>query len=63
VLIPAAQRVEHYEIASYGTLRDFAGRLGRDDIQESLQITLDQESRADEVLTNIAQKINEEAAH
>jgi len=61
-LIAAAQRVEHYEIASYGTARTFAGLLGEDEAEGLLQETLDEESVTDEKLTQIAQShINEEA--
>lgn len=55
-LIAAAQRVEHYEMAGYGTARNFAKRCGRDDIAELLQATLDEEKSADGKLTNIAEQ-------
>ena len=55
-LIAAAQRVEHYEMAGYGTARNFAKRCGRDDIAELLQATLDEEKQADGKLTNIAEQ-------
>lgn len=62
-LIAAAQRVEHYEIAGYGCARTFARRLGRADIANLLQQTLDEESKADEILTEIAESgINVQAA-
>lgn len=62
-LIAAAQRVEHYEIAGYGCARTFARRLGRADIANLLQATLDEEAKADEILTEIAESsINTEAA-
>jgi ferritin-like metal-binding protein YciE len=54
-IIGAAQRVEHYEIAAYGTARAFAERLGRDEAVELLQETLDEEKEADEKLTEIAE--------
>jgi ferritin-like metal-binding protein YciE len=60
-LIAAAQRVEHYEMAGYGTVRTYAQLLGMDDAVELLQETLDQEGAADEKLTGIAQSINIEA--
>jgi ferritin-like metal-binding protein YciE len=55
-LIGAAQRVEHYEIASYGTLRTFAETLGRDKEAAILQRILEQESMTNEKLTAIAEK-------
>lgn len=55
-LIGAAQRVEHYEIAGYGTARTFARRLGNDEAARLLQETLDEESKTDELLTQIAEK-------
>lgn len=62
-LISAAQRVEHYEIAAYGTLRAFAEHLGKDHAAELLQRTLNEEKQADEKLTGIAETtINERAA-
>ena len=63
-LIAAAQRVEHYEIAGYGTARTFANRLGRDADATLLQQTLDEESETDQLLSQLAERvINEEAAH
>jgi len=59
-LICAAQKVEHYEIAGYGTVRTFAEVLGYDDIVSILQETLDEESETDETLTAIASSINAE---
>ena len=53
-LISAAQRVEHYEIAAYGTARTLAGELGLDDAKDLLDQTLDEESNADKLLTKIA---------
>lgn len=53
-LIAAAQRVEHYEIASYGTVRAIAEQLGHTEVVELLQQTLDEESSADEKLTTIS---------
>lgn len=61
-LIVAAQKVEHYEIATYGGLRQIAKTLGKNDISELLEQTLGEEKEADELLTNIAEtKINVEA--
>ncbi|HEX5172818.1 MAG TPA: DUF892 family protein [Gaiellaceae bacterium] len=53
-LIAAAQRVEHYEIAAYGTARQLAGDCGFDGIKDLLDQTLDEESQADKLLTKIA---------
>ncbi|MGH7128725.1 MAG: DUF892 family protein, partial [Planctomycetaceae bacterium] len=62
-LIGAAQRVEHYEIAGYGTARTHAKRLESDDVFLLLQETLLEERAADERLTEIAeQHINPAAA-
>lgn len=66
-LIAAAQRVEHYEIAAYGTARTLADELGFHDAKDILDETLDEESDADKLLTKIATGgvfaggINEEA--
>lgn len=54
-LIGAAQRVEHYEMAIYGTAREHAFRLGMMQAAELLQQTLDEESAADKKLTEIAE--------
>jgi ferritin-like metal-binding protein YciE len=54
-LIGAAQRVEHYEIAGYGTARTLARRLGETEIASVLQQTLNEESEADKKLTDIAE--------
>lgn len=62
VLIAAAQKVEHYEIASYGTARAWAERLGYGQAARLLQQTLDEESTANEKLTKIAEShVNMEA--
>jgi ferritin-like metal-binding protein YciE len=55
-LIAAAQRVEHYEMAGYGTVRAFAEELGRSDVASELQKTLDEEGNADKILTQIAEQ-------
>jgi ferritin-like metal-binding protein YciE len=61
-LIAAAQRVEHYEMAGYGTVRTYARLLGHDDAAELLQETLDEEGEADKRLTELAERsINIEA--
>src|SRR6201997_408123 len=54
-LIGAAQRVEHYEMAGYGTARTLAKRLGLNEIAETLQKTLEEERAADEKLTTVAE--------
>lgn len=62
-LIAAAQRVEHYEMAAYGTLVAWARAMGHEDAAELLQTTLDEEMAADEKLTTLAEGgINEQAA-
>ena len=62
-LIGAAQRVEHYEIAGYGTARALALRLGESEAADKLQATLEEESEADLKLTEIAEReVNPEAA-
>lgn len=60
-LIASAQKVEHYEIATYGTLATFAEVLGMEDAKDLLGQTLDEEKEADEKLTEIAGQINPEA--
>jgi ferritin-like metal-binding protein YciE len=57
-LIAGAQRVEHYEMAAYGTIRTWAQQMGRQDDADLLQQTLDEEKEADEKLSQIAQNIN-----
>jgi len=56
-LIGAAQRVEHYEIAAYGTVRTFANMLGENEAAELLQQTLDEEGEADKLLTELAETV------
>src|SRR2546423_8834035 len=61
-LIGAAQKVEHYEIAGYGTARTFASMLGEEDAVELLQQTLDEEGETDKKLTALAESlVNPEA--
>jgi ferritin-like metal-binding protein YciE len=61
-LISSAQRVEHYEIAGYGTVCNFARRLGFEDQAQLLHQTLEEEREADRKLTTLADSyINEEA--
>ena len=66
-LIGAAQRVEHYEIAGYGTARAHAEELGLTEIADLLQITLDEEGQTNTLLTQLAEGrmtsgVNERAA-
>jgi ferritin-like metal-binding protein YciE len=62
-IIMAAQKIEHYEIASYGSLAQLARTLGYDDIAEILAITLQEEKEADQLLSEIAENsINYEAS-
>ena len=62
-LIAAAQRVEHYEMAAYGTLVAWARAMSHDEAADLLQETLDEEKTTDEKLTSLAEGgINEEAA-
>jgi ferritin-like metal-binding protein YciE len=62
-LIAAAQRVEHYEMAGYGTARTIAQRLGHTDAARLLQTTLNEEGNADKKLTAIAeQSVNVQAS-
>jgi len=60
-MIAAAQRVEHYEIASYGCVRTYASLLGDREAAALLEQTLEEEKEADETLTEIAEQINVEA--
>jgi len=62
-LVAAAQKVEHYEIAAYGTLRTFAEFRGDRSAAQALQETLDEEYEADKTLTQVAESsINLQAA-
>src|SRR6266576_1970860 len=61
-LIASAQKVEHYEIAGYGTLRTWANLLGRKEAAQLLEFTLDEEKQADQKLTEIARRLNLRAA-
>ena len=56
-LIGAAQKVEHYEIAAYGTARTHANMLGLKKVARLLQQTLDEEGRTDKKLTQLAENI------
>ena len=63
-IISAAQKVEHYEIASYGTLCAFARTLGENEVADLLEQTLNEEKEADATLTQVAESaINSEAAN
>ena len=61
-LIATAQKVEHYEIASYGSARDWASLLGLTQHASLLQLTLDEEKHADQLLTQISRRANTAAA-
>jgi ferritin-like metal-binding protein YciE len=61
-VIGAAQRVEHYEIAAYGTVREFARILGKEEHISLLEQTLEEEKQADQKLTELADEINPQAA-
>ena len=62
-LILAAQKVEHYEIATYGTLRTLAETMGHTEVANLLQQTLDNEKETDVALTKVAESfVNEQAA-
>ncbi len=60
-IIASAQKVEHYEMAAYGTVRNYARLLGDETAGELLQRTLDEEKEADQVLTQCADHINVQA--
>ncbi len=60
-LIAAAQRVEHYEMAGYGTVRSMAKLLGKPEIMSLLEQTLSEEKAADEKLTQVSKGVNQQA--
>jgi ferritin-like metal-binding protein YciE len=60
-LISAAQRVEHYEMAGYGSVREYAKILGQKEIASLLEETLEEEKAADKKLNGISRKINPQA--
>jgi ferritin-like metal-binding protein YciE len=61
-IIVAAQKVEHYEMAGYGSVRAFAQLLGQEEAAQLLQTTLDEESKANELLSQLAETtVNAEA--
>ncbi len=62
-LVPHVQKIEHYEIASYGTLREYATALQQRDTAAQLQATLEEEQEADRKLTVLAQMVLAEIAH
>jgi ferritin-like metal-binding protein YciE len=62
-LVAAAQRVEHYEIAAYGTLIAYARQLGHEDAAELLEETLNEEKETDQKLTELAESILNEQAN
>jgi len=63
LIIAAAQKVEHYEIATYGTLRTWASILGHDNVASILEETLNEEKETDQRLTELAEAfVNESAA-
>jgi len=57
-IIAAAQRVEHYEMAGYGTARTYATLLGYDEAASALEQTLEEEKQADETLSGLAEQLN-----
>jgi ferritin-like metal-binding protein YciE len=62
-LVAAAQAVEHYEISRYGSLKAWAGQLGLKDVVKLLDLTLEEEKKTDQLLTEIAVSLaNQEAA-
>jgi ferritin-like metal-binding protein YciE len=60
-LISAAQRVEHYEMAAYGCVREYARLLGQDQVVQLLEQTLEEEKAADEKLNSLSESVNSEA--
>ena len=60
-MICAAQKVEHYEMATYGSVRTWAQQMGQKEIADLLQQTLDEEGETDHKLTQLAGKINKQA--
>src|SRR5258708_39568666 len=60
-IIAAAQRVEHYEMAGYGTARTYATLLGFDEAASLLEQTLEEEKEADQTLSGLAEELNVEA--
>lgn len=60
-IISMMQRVEHYEMAGYGSARTYANQLGLKEDESLLNITLNEEAETDKKLTRVAEKINSEA--
>lgn len=60
-LISACQRVEHYEMAGYGSARDFAKQLGQKEVAALLNETLAEEKNADKTLTDASKQVNAQA--
>ncbi len=60
-IITSAQRVEHYEIAGYGTVKTYARQLGKQEFSRILDQILEEEKEADQKLTQIAESVNIEA--
>jgi ferritin-like metal-binding protein YciE len=60
-IIGAAQRVEHYEVAAYGTVKSLAELLGQDEHASLLEQTLEEEKAADEKLTQLSEEVNPKA--
>jgi ferritin-like metal-binding protein YciE len=62
-IVASAQAVEHYEIARYGTLRAWAKQLGMNDAVKLIEQTLEEEKKADQLLTKVAERaVNQKAA-
>ena len=61
-LLATAQKIEHYEISSYGSARDWAQQLGLSQHADALQKTVDEEKHADQVLNSLSARINAAAA-
>jgi len=62
VSLQQPKKIEHYEIASYGTLVAFAKTLGETEVYDMLSETLEEEKNADSILSNVAESyVNEEA--
>lgn len=57
-MIAAAQRVEHYEMAGYGSAREFAKMLGLSEVASLLDETLEEEKAADKLLSGVAKQVN-----
>ncbi len=62
LMIAAAQKIEHYEIAAYGTMRTWANLLGRPEIASLLEETLEEEKETDQRLTEVAESFVNQAA-